>query len=206
MTATYSTFGFSGAVVKHHCSVKDFHSESKINNNTFHVLPSWPILFICIHSCTDPWADVLHLRIRWSDGGYSTSRPCSKKWCQYTSKMKVSIDWTVDGNQKSQTTTWDGAKARVNKGISTTNLNWWVDPGFLVAINSRDSFGASNALRPHRMGSQSFKFVGLNHGEPVETKKTLPWFTMSMPCMPTFSTGFKDGMQKSQKQNTRISS
>ena len=52
------------------------------------------------------------------------------------------------------------------------------------------------------MGSQSFK----NHGEPVETKKTLPWFTMSMPCMPTFSTRFRDGMKKSQKQNTTISS
>ena len=32
---------------------------------------------------------------------------------------------------------WVGIKNLVNNGISTTNLNWWVEPGFLVAINSR---------------------------------------------------------------------
>ena len=39
--------------------------------------------------------------------------------------------------QKSQgwNTVWMGEKTLVNNGISTTKLNWWVDPGFLIAIN-----------------------------------------------------------------------
>ena len=48
--------------------------------------------------------------------------------------------------KKSQTTTWDGVLIPCKKWGSTTNLNWWVLPRFLVAINSGSSGQAQFGL------------------------------------------------------------
>ena len=43
------------------------------------------------------------------------------------------------GSEIPRPTTWSNVlnKKSKNNRISTPNLNWWVDPGFLVAINNR---------------------------------------------------------------------